>query len=149
MNTSQIEKYFLGETSVKEELEIIQYFTSKNIDTEFIQYQNYFRSLAELKTHSNTIIPKEIYENFTPASKNHTYYIKRWAVALAVAASVALLLLLFPSLYKSSDFVVINGKKFTDKKHIELALTASLDNVKLDVKQIFDEFDDLDDVVMR
>jgi hypothetical protein len=63
-------------------------------------------------------------------------------MAMAVAASFALLLLLFPLLHKNNDFVVINGKKYTDKKHIELVLNYSLENVKLDVKQIFDDFDD-------
>jgi len=142
MNKLTIEKYFSGETTKEEETAILQYFSSAEIDTQLIQYQNYFRGLANLKNQSENIIPKEAYEDFTPSSTNHTYYIKRFGMAMAVAASFALLLLFFPSLYKSSNFVVINGKKFTDKKHIALALHTSLENVKLDAKQIFDDFDD-------
>ena len=138
----KIENYFSGNTTKEEELEILQYFTSGKIDPELIQYQNYFLGLANLKTHSQSIIPKEDYENFPNSSKNHTYYIKRFGIAFAAAASVALLVLFSPFFRKNSDFVVINGKKYTDKKHIELALNSSLENVKLNVLQIFNDFDD-------
>jgi len=138
---SKIEKYFEAETSVKEELEILQYFSSENIDPELVHFQKYFLGLAELKNNSKSIIPEETYENFTPIHKNNAYYIKRAGVAFAVAASVALFILFSPFLHKNSNYVVINGKKYTDKKHIELALQTSLDNVKLDVKQILDDFD--------
>ena len=141
MNTSTIEKYFSGETSKQEELEILQYFTSENIDPELIQYQNYFRSLANLKTHAKSIIPDEDYENFTPSLKTTQYYIKRFGIIFAVAASVALFLMFFPFIHKNNNFVVINGKKYTDEKHIELAFHTSLENVKLDVKQMFDDLD--------
>jgi len=141
MNTQTIEKYFSGETTKEEEIEILQYFTSENIDNEFIQYKNYFQGLADLKNQSKYIIPEETYENFTLSSKNYIYYIKRLRVTIAVAASVTLLLLFFPLLHKNNNFVVINGKKYTDKKHIELVLSRSLENVKLDVKQIFNDFD--------
>jgi hypothetical protein len=138
----KIEKYFSGETTKKEELELIQYFSSENIDPELIQYKNYFCGLAKLKNNAKEIILEEEYEDFTPSLKNRTYYMKRWGIGMAVAATVALLILLFPFLHKNSDYVVINGKKYLDKKHIELALNASLENVKLDVKQIFDDFDE-------
>jgi hypothetical protein len=142
MNRSTIEKYFSGETTREEEVKLLQYFTSKEINPEHIQYQNYFWGLAKLKDQSQCIIPKEAYEDFTLSSKNHTYYIKRFGMAMAVAASVALLLLLFPVFQRNNDFVVINGKKYTDRKHIELVLNRSLENVKLDAKQIFNDLDD-------
>jgi hypothetical protein len=142
----KIEKYFSAETTNAEELEIIQYFSSENIDPELIQYQKYFLGLAALKNHANNIIPQETYENFTVSSKNHTYYIKRWGVALAVAASIALFILFLPLFNKYQDFVIINGKKYTDEKQIHLALQTSLENVKIDVRQMFEG---LDDVMMR
>ena len=138
----KIENYFSGNTTKEEELEIIQYFTSEKIDPELIQYQNYFLGLKNLKTHSQSIIPKEDYENFPNPSKNHIYYIKRFGLAFAAAASLALFVLFSPIFHKNNDFVLINGKKYTDKKHIELAFNSSLENVKLDVKQIFNDFDD-------
>ena len=141
MNKPLIEKYFSGETSKQEELEILKYFTSENIAPELIQYQNYFRSLANLKTHSKSIIPDEDYENFTPSLKTLQYYIKRFGITFAVAASVALFLMFFPFIHKNNNFVVINGKKYTDEKHIELAFHTSLENVKLDAKQMFDDLD--------
>jgi len=141
MNKSTIEKYFSGETSNQEEQEILNYFLSEKIDPELKEYQNYFQGLANLKIHAKFIIPEEDYENFAPPTKNSTYYIKRFGITLAVAASFALLFLLLPFWQQDNNFVVINGKKYTDKKHIELALHTSLDNVKLDVKQMFDELD--------
>jgi hypothetical protein len=141
MNKPTIEKYFLGETSVEEETTILQYFSFEKIDPEFLQYQDYFLGLAKLQTDSKLIIPKEDYENVAHSSKIYTYYIKRFGIALAVAASVALFILFLPFLQKNTDFVIINGKKYTDEKQIHLALQASLENVKIDVKQMFDELD--------
>ena len=145
MNKPTIEKYFSGETSKKEELEILQYFTSENIDPELMPYRDYFCSLANLKTHAKSIIPEEDYENFTPVRARRVlpiqYYIKGFGIAFAAAASVALFLLFVPFLHKNNNFVVINGKKYTDEKQIELAFHTSLENVKLDVKQMFDDLD--------
>jgi hypothetical protein len=138
-----VEKYFSGETTQEEERQLLQYFSSETIDPELIQYQNYFLGLANLKAHSHHIIPKEDYENFTEPSKNYSFYLKRLGIPLAAAASIALFVFFSLIFHKNSDFVVINGKKYTDKKHIELALTNSLENVKLDVKQLFDFDDDL------
>jgi len=142
MNTQKIENYFSGGTTKEEEYEILQYFSSETIEPELIQYQKYFRSLAALKDRSQIIIPKEDYENFAETTKNRTYYIKRFGIAFAAAASVALFVIFSPFFYQNNTFVVINGKKYTDKKHIELAFATSLENVKLDVKQIFDDLDD-------
>jgi hypothetical protein len=139
---TKIEKYFSGETSKEEEQEIIQYFLSNNIDPELKKYQTYFQGLSHLKTHADFIIPKEDYENYTESAKNSIYYIKRVGIALAIAASFALLLLLFPFWNYNNNFVVINGIKYTDKNRMELALNTSLTNVKLDVKQMFVELDD-------
>ena len=138
----KIENYFSGNTTKEEELEILQYFASEKIDPELVQYQNYFLGLADLKNHSQSIIHREDYENFPHPSKNNTYYIKRVGLVFAAAASVALFVIFSPVFHKNSGFVVINGKKYTDKKHIELVLNHSIENVKLEVKQIFDDFDD-------
>ncbi|MDR0206644.1 MAG: hypothetical protein LBI45_05250 [Bacteroidales bacterium] len=142
MNKQRIENYFSGTTTHKEELEIIHYFSSENIDSELILYQKYFLGLEELKTNIARIIPKEEYENFAPSSKNHTYSIKRWVVVMAVAASLTLLLMFFPNINSNKGYVVINGKKYTDEKHIALAFNTALENVKLDTKQIFNDYDD-------
>jgi len=104
-------------------------------------YQPYFLGLYDLKTDSQSIIPEEDYENFTPSLRNREFYLKRLGISLAVAASIALFFVFFPLMSKNDGFVVINGKKYTDKTHIELALHTSLTNVKLDVQQLFDELD--------
>jgi len=141
MNLLTIEKYFSGTTTREEELALLHYFTSEKIDPELMQYQNYFRGLAHLTANPQTIIPEEAYESFTYTQKNYAYYIKRFVIPFVAAASVALLVIFSPFFYNTGDFVVINGKKYTDKKHIELAFQNSLENVKLDVKQIFDDYD--------
>lgn len=140
MKKSTIEKYFSGETTQKEEIEILQFFSAEKIDPELMQYQNYFLGLADLKANSQSIIPHEDYENYIESRKNHFYYVKRIGIPLAAAASIALFVILFP-IFHTNDFVVINGKKYTDKNHIELAFHTSLENVKLDIRQIFDDID--------
>ena len=135
-----IEKYFSGETTKDEEQILLQYFLSENVDPELKEYQTYFQGLAQLKHHAKVIIPEDDYEN-VKAENNITYYIKRFGIPIAVAASIALFLLFFPFLHINNNYVVINGKKYTDKKHIELAMHTSLNNVKLDVQQMFDELD--------
>ena len=141
MNKETIEKYFAGETTTTEELELLQYFTTEEIAPEVAQYQNYFCGLAALKTNANLIISAEDYENFSNVPKSHFYYIKRFGISFAAAASVALFLFFFTKSHNNSDFVVINGKKYTDDKHIELAFQASLENVKLNIESIFDDLD--------
>ena len=142
MNKSTIERYFAGTTTREEEHALLHYFSSEQVDPELIQYQKYFCGLENISAHSHTIIPEEEYEKFTYIHKNYSYYIKRYVIPFAAAASVALLLLFSPIFHKTGDFVLINGKKYTDKKHIELAFQTSLENVKLNAKQIFDDFDD-------
>ncbi|MCL2247363.1 MAG: hypothetical protein FWC10_09695 [Lentimicrobiaceae bacterium] len=141
MQKSTIESYFSGTTTREEEQELLRYFSSEKVDSELIQYQKYFRGLAKLTSNSHGIIPEEEYENFTSVSKNYAYYLKRLVIPAAAAASVVLFVLFSPIFNKNSSFVVINGKKYTDKKHIELVFNSSLENVKLDAKQIFDDFD--------
>jgi len=141
MNKLTIERYFSGNTTREEELALLHYFTSENVAPELMQYQNYFCGLANLTAHSKTIIPEEEYENFTYTQKSYAYYIKRLAIPFAAAAAIAFFVIFSPIFHNNSDFVVINGKKYTDKKHIELAFQSSLDNVKLDVKQILHDFD--------
>ena len=141
MNKPKIENYFSGKTTKEEELELLQYFSSKNIEPELLPYQKYFLGLADLKNHSQSIIQKEDYEDFTESPKNTAYYIKRFGITFATAASVALLVLFSPFFHKNKDYVVINGKKYTDTKHLELALHTSLENVKLDAQQIFNDLD--------
>ena len=141
MNTQTIEKYFSGTTTREEELALLHYFNSENVAPELMQYQKYFCGLASLTAHSQTIIPEDEYESFNYTPKNYAYYIKRFIIPVAAAAAIAILVIFSPIFHNSSDFVVINGKRYTDKQHIELAFQSSLENVKLDVKQIFDDFD--------
>jgi len=45
-----IDKYFDGQTSLQEEKELKKYFSSDNIDTEFLPYKNMFKYFSSEKT---------------------------------------------------------------------------------------------------
>jgi len=63
--------------------------------------------------------------------------VKRIGIALAVAASIALLILFFPFWHKSDSFIVLCGNEYSNENQVEGALLASLEDVRFEKKQMF------------
>jgi hypothetical protein len=136
-------KYFLGMASLK--------FYSKDIIPE--------EEYADIQVNRDEIPPeimkyiseigRNVAHNVSTQSKNRHFMdlqfnpkiAKRIAIPLAIAASFVLLILLFPLWNTNNNLVAINGAKYTDKALADMALHTSLNNVKLDMKQMFDNFD--------
>ena len=155
-----VEKYFNGLTTNKEEQEIYNYFLAGNTDPELKEYERYFRGMAALRAHAREIamdeevkrvmamdsdeirknIPPDVLEMIKNIGKETASQarnggrkltlVKRIGIALAVAASIALLILLFPFWNTSNDFVVMSGKRHIDDKRLDLALHSSLNDLK-------------------
>lgn len=99
-----IERYFSGETSLQEELELKKYFASEDIADEHIPYASLFQNFDAEKE-----------QRFVPVFNSHKK--KRNLLHLTwisgVAASIVLALLLIPR--QSQDtYLVINGQKIYD-----------------------------------
>ena len=150
-----IEKYFNGETSNREEQKIIMYFLSLDIDPELKKYQNYFIGLFQLKAEAKygaskkELIRQCGLESSSADPKSHVIagqarndgwrlsMVKRIGIALAVAASIALLILFFPFWHKSDSFIVLCGNEYSNENQVEGALLASLEDVRFEKKQMF------------
>jgi len=106
-----LDLYFTGETTIAQEQELKQYFSSDNIADEHKIYQPLFESFVSEK--------QEKYPENLPKMKKQPYYTQRFFVsivsAVAVAASVLMLFGIFSEI-PSEDFIVINGKRIDDKE---------------------------------
>ena len=159
-----IEKYFAGKTSNEEEQEILQYFLSDSIDPELEQDKDYFLGLAYLKAHAKEIIPEAdftfneddtVEEILRRIDKIEIYpsrrrflglrvkpaMMKRIAIALAVAASFALLIMLFPFWNTDPSFAVLCGNTYHNNKQVKGTLLASLEDVRFETEQMFNNSD--------
>ena len=72
-----IERYFEGETSLKEEMALEAYFSKANIDHSLAQYAPYFKTILQQRNERSS-------KNFMP---NYASKFSRWKVVSAIAAS--------------------------------------------------------------
>jgi len=132
-----IEKYYEGATSSAEEKELVAYFSSKNVSAELRGEQSYFQALGELKNRQ-TADKKQIY------SLIKRYSLANFARITTVAASVALLVVGGVYLQATpKNYVIIDGKKYTDKEKIEQVFFTSMQNVKQNSQEIFGGLGDI------
>lgn len=146
-----LERYFEGETSREEEQILREYFLKESVDSEFLPYKALFASLGKLT--GNSLLLKDEFLDFEENNKiietpfhthKHTKNFYRMGITLAgVAASLILLFFLFkPGM--PANYVMINGVKYTDKETVSKTLETSVENVRLDLKEMFSELNDLD-----
>lgn len=146
-----LERYFEGETSREEEQILRDYFLKESVDSEFLPYKALFASLGKLA--GNSLLLKDEFLDFeehnniieTPFhTHKHTKNFYRMGITLAgVAASLILLFFLFkPGM--PANYVMINGVKYTDKETVSKTLETSVENVRLDLKEMFSDLNDLD-----
>jgi hypothetical protein len=143
-----IDDYFEGKTTGEEENILHQYFSQADIDPSLKEYKVFFETFHQLSTlfQTHETNHKEIYSNTSIVQPNKPY-IRRLISLSSIAASVAAIFLIVFFISKSaktSDFVIIDGVKYTDSKKIEAAMNNSLENVKIETQDIFSEFNDLD-----
>lgn len=145
-----IKYYFEGETSSKEEQLLQEYFLQEDIDGDFLQYRPLFNAIGNLAEQPELM---GIDTSFIDNSNNTittkaSVFKKHFRIAASVIAGIAACVVLFFMTYHplSDTFVVIDGKKYTDKAKIQTAFDASIENVRIDLEDVFS---DLHDVVIE
>ena len=150
---SLINSYFNGETSRLEEEILRHYFLYEDVVPELLPYKSLFVSMNQL-TDISDFLEEEMLDfedskfaynaPFNPQKNRHTTYFFKIGIAITgIAASLILLFMLFKP-NNHSNYVVINGIKYTDGTIVENALDASVENIRFDFEEIFSDLDDLD-----
>lgn len=114
-----LEKYYKGETNLEEEGILIEYFSGKNIDSEFISDKEFFTFLIKERENQSSIedLSELIWENIEEyenlnrhkSLKNKTLY----RITLAIAASL-IIAMVSVSIFKYELFTRKNQIQFTD-----------------------------------
>lgn len=120
-----LDKYFEATATLEEEKELKKYFFSENISEEYTKYQPLFVAFQEEK---NMVYEEKI------ISKNNKIIWVRFSMLSGVAASIAVVFMLFFLYNKNLDtFIVMNGKRVND---VELAQEYA-ENKLMDVSSLF------------
>ncbi|MDR2146627.1 MAG: hypothetical protein LBE91_09245 [Tannerella sp.] len=131
-----LEKYFNGETSASEELQLRQYFRSQDVADDLKPYKTLFAYIDE---------EKKLRE--TPASKinsKKSFSIKQKILYFAAAAAACVVMLLsinlFNRYYQSTavstgSFVVIDGRYYTDAQLVRSMALEALMNVAVPIEE--------------
>lgn len=145
-----IKHYFEGETSSKEEQLLQEYFLQEDIDGDFLQYRPLFNAIGNLAEQPELMeIDTKFVDNQNIISIGNNLNLRKYLRigATAIAGIAACVVLFFMTYHPLSDtFVVIDGKKYTDKAKIQTAFDASIENVRIDLEDVFS---DLHDVVIE
>ncbi len=135
-----LNKYFEGETSCEEERELRRFFTEGNTIPEHLQmYRPLFACLdQEAKAHQS-LLPKAGSEKAKPRRliPRRLYY------TIGSIAAGLLLLLGIANLYQQvavtpTDYVVINGKRYTDAKIIREQALSAFQDVSMSQEEVLD-----------
>lgn len=145
-----IEKYFEGETSSSQEKILQEYFLQDEVDEDLKQYRPLFNAFTDLTSQPELMeIDLSLVERQNNISITKKSKLKKYlrVSATAIAGIAACIALFFITYHPSSDtFVIIDGKKYTDKTKIQNAFDASIENVRID---LHDVFSDLHEIVME
>lgn len=132
-----LNKYFEGETSCDEERDLRRFFTEKQVPEDLEMYRPLFVCLdEEAKAHqSHQHEVKEV--NKQLSYRRHLYYI------MGSIAAGLLLLIGVANLYQNvwtapSDYVIINGKRYTDAKTIREQALSAFQDVQMSQDEVLD-----------
>lgn len=145
-----IEKYFDGNTSNLEESILLDYFQKARIPIELEQYRPFFYNL-ELLSHNPELLyedQKYIFEENELLSENKTYTKVTGRIISTILTGIAACLIFFFIVHhsnKSENFVVIDGVKYKDEKHIKNAFETTIENVKIEMGEVFFDLCDIDE----
>lgn len=123
-----LDKYFEGETSCEEERWLRRFFTEEQVPEHLQVYRPLFLYLNQETT--SITGPKEKQKKL-PSGKSSRFYRISYTIS-GVAAGLLLLLgaakIIFPLSGTPENYVVIDGKRYTDEKLVEAKALEALQN---------------------
>ena len=132
-----LNKYFEGETSCDEERDLRRFFTEEQVPEDLEMYRPLFVCLdEEAKAHqSHQHEVKEV-------NKQLSYRRRLYYIMGSIAAGL-LLLIGVANLYQNvwttpSDYVIINGKRYTDAKNIREQALSAFQDVQMSQDEVLD-----------
>lgn len=132
-----LNKYFEGETSCDEERDLRRFFTEEQVPEDLEMYHPLFVCLdEEAKAHqSHQHEVKEV-------NKQLSYRRRLYYIMGSIAAGL-LLLIGVANLYQNvwtapSDYVIINGKRYTDAKTIREQALSAFQDVQMSQDEVLD-----------
>lgn len=134
-----LNKYFEGETSCEEERELRRYFTEEEVPEHLQMYRPLFACLdKEAKAYQS---PPEKSEN-KKVKTEHLIPRRLYYTIGSIAAGV-LVLIGIANLYQQitvtpTDYVVINGKRYTDAKTIREQALSAFQDVSMSQEEVLD-----------
>ncbi|MDR0368036.1 MAG: hypothetical protein LBH82_02715 [Bacteroidales bacterium] len=157
-----INRYFDGDTSFEEEEILREYFLRKEIDEDLAKYRSLFEAWTHLAVHpkwqeidllmlenknvisgSDKKQDKFPWEIFNRKKLKTQKYIRLSTTAVAGIAACVLLFFITYHSHSQHSFVIIDGVKYTDKKTVQNAFDAALENVYIDFEDVFSDFHDV------
>ncbi|MDR1879238.1 MAG: hypothetical protein LBQ64_06720 [Bacteroidales bacterium] len=135
-----LDKYFEGKTTVAEEQTLRSYFQQTEIEPELKEYASLFAAWNSLYLHGE-YLPEEpnIFIQMHSVPQKRLSWLRIGTTTAVAIAAVILFFFIQINPKKPTDFVVIDGVSYTDKAHLNKALETSLHNVRIDIKDVLDE----------
>lgn len=123
-----LDKYFEGETTCEEERELRRFFTEEEVPEHLQVYRPLF---AYLNREATSMAGPEEKPKEQPHGKPSRFYRIFYTIS-GVAAGLLLLLgvakIIFPLSGTPENYVVIDGKRYTDEKLVEAKALEALQN---------------------
>lgn len=123
-----LERYFEGETSCEEEQELRRFFIGKNVPEHLQMYCSFFRSLHE----EVKVVRKE---QLKP--RNKKVFLHRLMYSACGIAAGVMLFVGIGQLFQTEDplapkdYVIINGKRYTDAKLVQQEAINAFKDMKM------------------
>lgn len=124
-----LDKYFEGETSCEEERELRRFFTEEEVPEHLQTYRPLFAYLNREAT--STTEPEKPRKE--PSSGKRLRFYRAFYAISGIAAGLLLLLgvakIIFPLSGAPENYVIIDGRRYTDEKLVEAKALEALQNV--------------------
>lgn len=134
-----LDKYFEGATSCEEERELRRYFTEEEAPEHLQMYRPLFACLdMEAKEHRQKQVEAEKPDGETKRLLPHRWYYSIGGIAAGLLILVGVANLYRHTLATPTDYVIINGKRYTDANLIREQALSAFQDVSMSQEEVLD-----------
>jgi len=139
-----LNKYFEGETSAAEEAQLRAFFSSDNIPEHLAVYKPMFAYFSEEISKEQAKKTEAGPTLIVPKTRKVFYWVAGIAASLLIVLGIGQLWFFPGSTFCSDNYVVINGRCYTDKQMIRSHAFEALQEVSTSEEEILPLVDDED-----
>lgn len=134
-----LDKYFEGATSCEEERELRRYFTEEEVPEHLQSYLPLFACLdMEAKEHRQKQVEADKPDVQTRRLLPHRWYYSIGGIAAGLLILVGVANLYRHTLATPTDYVIINGKRYTDANLIREQALSAFQDVSMSQEEVLD-----------